>query len=75
MTMQLVLAFAWNPAVGIPLFIVGVIVLGLIWPRCICSSACKLRSAVAPAALRCSPNAVCRHCAKRALPMTCYNGP
>ena len=31
MTMQLVLAFAWNPAVGIPLFIVGVIVLGLIW--------------------------------------------
>lgn len=31
MTMQPVLAFAWNPAVGIPLLIVGVIVLGLIW--------------------------------------------
>lgn len=31
MTMQPVLAFAWNPAVGIPLLIVGVIVLALIW--------------------------------------------
>jgi len=31
MTMQPVLAFAWNPAVGIPLFIVGVIILALIW--------------------------------------------
>ena len=31
MTMQPVLAFAWNPAVGIPLLIVGVIALGLIW--------------------------------------------
>jgi cell division protein ZipA len=31
MTMQPVLAFAWNPAVGIPLLIVGLIVLGLIW--------------------------------------------
>ena len=31
MTMQPVLAFAWNPAVGIPLLIVGMIVLGLIW--------------------------------------------
>src|SRR5579859_3374857 len=31
MTDQLVLAFAWNPAVGIPLLIVGLIVLALIW--------------------------------------------
>lgn len=31
MTTQPVLAFAWNPAVGIPLLIVGVIVLALIW--------------------------------------------
>ncbi|MBB6244303.1 cell division protein ZipA [Rhodanobacter sp. MP1X3] len=31
MTMQPVLAFAWNPAVGIPLLIVGIIVLALIW--------------------------------------------
>ncbi len=31
MTMQPVLAFAWNAAVGIPLFIVGIIVLALIW--------------------------------------------
>jgi cell division protein ZipA len=31
MTLQPVLAFAWNPAVGIPLLIVGVIVLALIW--------------------------------------------
>lgn len=31
MTMQPVLAFAWNPAVGIPLLIVGLIVLALIW--------------------------------------------
>jgi len=31
MTMQPVLAFAWNPSVGIPLLIVGAIVLGLIW--------------------------------------------
>lgn len=31
MTLQLVSAFAWNPAVGIPLLIVGVIVLALIW--------------------------------------------
>ncbi|MGO4700513.1 cell division protein ZipA [Dyella sp. 2RAB6] len=31
MTMQPVLAFVWNPAVGIPLLIVGAIVLGLIW--------------------------------------------
>ncbi|MEV8518717.1 cell division protein ZipA [Dyella marensis] len=31
MTMQPLLAFAWNPAVGIPLLIVGVIALGLIW--------------------------------------------
>jgi len=31
MTMQPVLAFAWNPAVGIPLLIVGIIVLVLIW--------------------------------------------
>lgn len=31
MTMQPVLAFAWNPAVGIPLLIVGMIVLALIW--------------------------------------------
>ncbi|TAM16388.1 MAG: cell division protein ZipA [Rhodanobacter sp.] len=31
MTLPLVSAFAWNPAVGIPLLIVGVIVLALIW--------------------------------------------
>ena len=31
MTPQPVLAFAWNPAVGIPLLIVGLIVLALIW--------------------------------------------
>jgi len=31
MTLQPVLAFAWNPAIGIPLLIVGVIVLALIW--------------------------------------------
>jgi cell division protein ZipA len=31
MTMQPVLAFAWNPYVGIPMLIVGVIVLALIW--------------------------------------------
>jgi len=31
MTMQPVLALAWNPAVGIPLLIVGIIVLALIW--------------------------------------------
>ncbi len=31
MTLQPVLAFAWNPAVGIPLLIVGAIVLALIW--------------------------------------------
>lgn len=31
MTLQPVLAFAWNPAVGVPLLIVGVIVLALIW--------------------------------------------
>ncbi|TPG10358.1 cell division protein ZipA [Rhodanobacter glycinis] len=31
MTLQPVIAFAWNPAVGIPLLIVGVIVLALIW--------------------------------------------
>ena len=31
MTMQPLLAVAWNPAVGVPLVIVGVIVLGLIW--------------------------------------------
>jgi cell division protein ZipA len=31
MTTPPVLAFAWNPAVGIPLLIVGVIVLALIW--------------------------------------------
>jgi cell division protein ZipA len=31
MTVQPVLAFAWNPAVGIPLLIVGLIVLALIW--------------------------------------------
>jgi len=30
-TLQPVLAFAWNPNVGIPLLIVGVIVLALIW--------------------------------------------
>ncbi len=31
MTLQPVLAFVWNPAVGIPLLIVGAIVLALIW--------------------------------------------
>jgi cell division protein ZipA len=31
MTMQPVLAFAWNPAVGIPLLIVAIIILALIW--------------------------------------------
>jgi cell division protein ZipA len=31
MTLQPVLAFAWNPAVGIPLLIAGLIVLALIW--------------------------------------------
>ncbi|EIL99296.1 cell division protein ZipA [Rhodanobacter thiooxydans] len=31
MTLQPVLAFAWNPAVGIPMLIVGVVVLALIW--------------------------------------------
>jgi cell division protein ZipA len=31
MTLPLVSAFAWNPAVGIPLLIVGVIVLALVW--------------------------------------------
>lgn len=31
MTLQPVLAFAWNPAVGIPLLIVGLIALVLIW--------------------------------------------
>lgn len=31
MTLQPVLAFAWNPAVGIPLLILGVVVLALIW--------------------------------------------
>lgn len=31
MTLQPVLAFAWNPAVGIPLLIVGLIALALIW--------------------------------------------
>ncbi len=31
MTLQPVLAVAWNPAVGIPLLIVGVVVLALIW--------------------------------------------
>ncbi|MHB1059247.1 MAG: cell division protein ZipA [Rhodanobacter sp.] len=31
MTLPPVLAFAWNPAVGIPMLIVGVIVLALIW--------------------------------------------
>ena len=31
MTLQHVMAFAWNPAVGIPMLIVGVIVLALIW--------------------------------------------
>ncbi|MFC4526960.1 cell division protein ZipA [Dyella halodurans] len=31
MTVQPVLAFAWNPAVGIPMLIVGLIVLALIW--------------------------------------------
>ncbi|WP_130618809.1 cell division protein ZipA [Dyella amyloliquefaciens] len=31
MTPQPVLAFAWNPAVGVPMLIVGLIVLALIW--------------------------------------------
>lgn len=31
MTMQPVLALAWNPAVGIPLIVIGAIVLALIW--------------------------------------------
>lgn len=31
MTLQPTLALAWNPAVGIPMFIVGAIVLALIW--------------------------------------------
>lgn len=31
MTLQPMLALAWNPAVGIPMFIVGAIVLALIW--------------------------------------------
>lgn len=31
MTVQPMLAFAWNPAVGIPLLILGLIVLALIW--------------------------------------------
>jgi len=31
MTLQPVFAFAWNPSVGIPMFIVGVIALALIW--------------------------------------------
>jgi cell division protein ZipA len=31
MTLQTVLAFAWNPAVGIPMLIVGIIVLALLW--------------------------------------------
>jgi cell division protein ZipA len=31
MTLQPVVAFVWNPAVGIPMFIVGVIALALIW--------------------------------------------
>ncbi len=31
MTLQPVLAFAWNPAVGIPMLIVGLIALALIW--------------------------------------------
>lgn len=31
MTVEPVLAFAWNPAVGIPMLIVGLIVLALIW--------------------------------------------
>jgi cell division protein ZipA len=31
MTLAPVIAFAWNPSVGIPLLIVGVIILGLIW--------------------------------------------
>ena len=31
MTLQPVLAFVWNPAVGIPMLIVGAIVLALIW--------------------------------------------
>ncbi|MEO8999809.1 MAG: cell division protein ZipA [Rhodanobacter sp.] len=31
MMLQPVLAFAWNPAVGIPLLIVGLVVLALIW--------------------------------------------
>jgi cell division protein ZipA len=31
MTLQPAFAFAWNPAIGIPMLVVGVIVLGLIW--------------------------------------------
>ncbi|MEO9077924.1 MAG: cell division protein ZipA, partial [Rhodanobacter sp.] len=31
MTLQPVFAFAWNPAVGIPLLVIGLIVLALIW--------------------------------------------
>jgi cell division protein ZipA len=31
MTLQPVLAFAWNPAVGIPMLIIGLIALALIW--------------------------------------------
>lgn len=31
MTLQPMLALAWNPAVGLPLFIIGLIVLALIW--------------------------------------------
>lgn len=31
MTLQPMLAFAWNPAIGIPMLIVGVILLGLLW--------------------------------------------
>lgn len=31
MTSEPVLAFAWNPAIGIPMLVVGLIVLGLIW--------------------------------------------
>jgi cell division protein ZipA len=31
MTLEPVIAFAWNPSVGVPLLIAGVIILGLIW--------------------------------------------
>lgn len=31
MTLQPVIAFAWNPAVGIPMLVVGLIILALIW--------------------------------------------